>query len=132
MSSLNIAIAGATGRIGKRLVVLANGKNIATPRIEQRIADHPDVAQCVVLGARRPFLVAVVVATGVDARPRVQQHVQALNRELPAAERIGRVLFADAPFSVGNGQLGTQFKPRRSRIESDYRDSLDQIYGAYA
>lgn len=114
------------------VVVLANGKNIATPRIEQRIADHPDVAQCVVLGAGRPFLVAVVVATGVDARPRVQQHVQALNRELPAAERIGRVLFADAPFSVGNGQLGTQFKPRRSRIESDYRDSLDQIYGAYA
>ncbi len=118
---------------GDDVIVLASGKNVLAPRIEERIAEHPAVAQCVVVGAGRPFLVALVAlrepASDEDA---VRQHVRNLNVGLRSEERIGRVLFAHEPFSADNSQLSAQFKPRRPQIEAAYSSEIDHAYGAFA
>ena len=47
-----------TGR-KKDIIITAGGKNITPANLEAEIKQHPMVSQCVVIGDRRPFLVAV-------------------------------------------------------------------------
>lgn len=114
------------------VLVLSNGKNVAAPQVERLLGEHPDVAQCVAVGAGRPSLMAVVAARSPAAHAAIEAHVQALNARLPAEQRIARVVFATEAFSVDNGQLSTQFKPRRRQIEQHYASQIDQAYGVPA
>ena len=48
-----------TGR-KKDIIITAGGKNITPANLENEIKQHPLVSQCVVVGDRRPYLVALV------------------------------------------------------------------------
>jgi long-chain acyl-CoA synthetase len=48
-----------TGR-KKDIIITAGGKNITPANLEAEIKQHPLVSQCVVIGDRRPYLVALV------------------------------------------------------------------------
>lgn len=114
--------------LGRRddIVVLANGKNIFTRPIEQRIAAFPHVQQCVLLGAGLPYLVTIVVLDdATDAEARVQASLSELNRTLPREHYIGRLIVAREAFSVENGQMSVQFKPRRQPIAAAYADEIE-------
>ena len=61
-----------TGR-KKDIIITAGGKNITPANLEAEIKQHPLVSQCVVIGDRRPYLVALVTLDpeeAVDASPR--------------------------------------------------------------
>ena len=64
-----------TGR-KKDIIITAGGKNITPANLEAEIKQHPLVSQCVVIGDRRPYLVALVtldpeeaVAYAAEQRP---------------------------------------------------------------
>ena len=48
-----------TGR-KKDIIITAGGKNITPANLEAEIKQHPLISQCVVIGDRRPYLVALV------------------------------------------------------------------------
>ncbi|HNC15438.1 MAG TPA: AMP-dependent synthetase/ligase, partial [Solirubrobacterales bacterium] len=44
----------------KEIIITAGGKNITPVNIEQEVKRHPLVSQCVVIGDRRPYLIALI------------------------------------------------------------------------
>ena len=71
-------------------------------------------------------LVAVVSpATEPADEPAIQAHVAASNAQLAADERIAKVVLAESRFTVDNGLLSEQFKPRRKQILQRYRAQID-------
>ncbi|MTJ79632.1 MAG: long-chain fatty acid--CoA ligase [Telmatospirillum sp.] len=115
------------------MIVLANGRNVHVRAIEEQIARHPDVHQCVLYGSGRPYLVAIISPAAHDLdRGGVLSHIEGVNRTLAKDDRIVRAVFAPEPFSVENGLLTSQFKPRRKEIHKALQAEIDQQYGAFA
>jgi long-chain acyl-CoA synthetase len=109
------------------VVVLDNGRNVLVRPLEEFLKASPAIEECVVLcsGSRaQSRLVAVVSAAGdpPDASA-ITARVAAANAVL--GERISDLLIAPEPFSIGNGMLTSQFKPRRQRIAETYLPAKD-------
>jgi long-subunit acyl-CoA synthetase (AMP-forming) len=103
------------------VVVLGNGKNIPVRPLEDFLRESPAIAQCVVACPGQSRLVAVVSAASyppdaAEIAARVAGCVAAFGAE----QRISDVVIAPEPFSVGNGMLTSQFKPRRRHITETY------------
>jgi long-subunit acyl-CoA synthetase (AMP-forming) len=60
----------------------------------------------------------------------IAEHVARANAESAADEQIARVVIAQPRFSIENGLLTSQFKPRRSEIFELYRDRITGVEGA--
>jgi long-chain acyl-CoA synthetase len=103
------------------VVVLDNGKNILVRPLEEFLKDSPSIEECVVACPRQSRLVAVISpATDPPAADAIAAQVAAANAAFGADERISEVVIAPEPFSVGNGMLTSQFKPRRRHITATY------------
>lgn len=115
------------------IVVLANGKNVYTRGLEEKVKQHAAVGECVVFGAGRPFLVAVIAPARAPAdEGAIRAHLKALNDTLGSDERIGRALVVPEPFTVDGGLLTSQYKPKRKDIYRVYAAQIDQLYGVNA
>ncbi len=62
-----------TGR-KKDIIITAGGKNITPANLENEIKQHPLVSQCVVVGDRRPYLVALVTLDPEEAVAWAKEH----------------------------------------------------------
>ncbi|HEX5455500.1 MAG TPA: long-chain fatty acid--CoA ligase [Stellaceae bacterium] len=128
----------------------SGGDMISPARIEGALTLAPEIAQAMVFGDRRPYLVAVIVPDPDFAAAYARDHgiaaelpaltrepgfhkalgeaVARVNRDLAAAERVRRFLIADEPFSLANAQLTPTLKIRRHAIRDAYRDAFDALY----
>ena len=77
-----------TGR-KKDIIITAGGKNITPANLENEIKQHPLVSQCVVVGDRRPYLVALVTLDPEDAAAYAKEHGLPEDPEQLADERPG-------------------------------------------
>ena len=141
-----------TGR-EKDLVITSTGKNIAPRRIEALLCAAPGIAQAVVYGDRKPYLVALVsldeevmmeisrseglacesyaeLAEHPRIRQLVQEHVDGLNTSLARYERIRRFAIPHAPFAVHTGELTASYKVKRRVVVERYSDRLENLYAA--
>ncbi len=129
----------------------SGGDMIAPARVEGALTLAPEIAQAMVFGDRRPYLVAVIVpdpdfaaaylagqdkpikldALAEDAAfHRSLGHVvERVNRELAAAERVRRFVIAPEPFSLANAQLTPTLKIRRHAIREAYQAAFETLYG---
>ncbi|MFE0423190.1 AMP-binding protein [Streptomyces sp. NPDC058953] len=99
------------------VIVLDNGKKVVVRPVEEALRADPAIAECVVFCPGQTDLVAVVSPASVPADTEaLAAHLKRTNERLTADERISRVVVADEPFSVENGLLTSQFKPKRARI----------------
>jgi long-chain acyl-CoA synthetase len=117
----------------------SGGDMIAPARIEGYLTLEPDIAQAMVYGDRRPFLVAILVpsqevllrSTGIDD-PRLVKALGAalgrVNEGLAPIERVRRFMVAPDPFSTTNGQMTPTLKIRRHAILAVYKPALDALY----
>ena len=62
-----------TGR-KKDIIITAGGKNITPANLEAEIKQHPLVSQCVVVGDRRPYLVALVTLDPEEVIAYAKEH----------------------------------------------------------
>jgi len=135
----------------KDFIKNAGGDMIAPQRIEGLLALEPAIAQAMVHGDRRAYLVALLVpneeearvwakregrpadlaalAVDEDYRKHIGQVVARVNERLPTPERIRRFHLAPEPFSIANGMLTPTLKIRRHRIREVYGPVLDALYG---
>jgi len=122
----------------KDLIVNDKGDNVSPQRVEGILTLEPEIAQAMVVGDRRPYLVGLVVpdkeweATlppGTDVGKAVMAAVDRVNAGLSVIEKVRRVLIADEPFTIENGALTPSLKVRRHVLRERYGERLDALYG---
>ena len=132
----------------KDLIVNDKGDNIAPQKIEGMLTLQPEIAQAMVAGDRRPYLVALIVPdaewskewaqanggddTALSENPAfvssIRAAIERTNAELSVTERARKFLIADEPFTVENGQMTPTLKIRRAPIRERYGERLDSLY----
>jgi long-chain acyl-CoA synthetase len=138
-----------TGR-KKDILVTAGGKNVAPQNVESALKAAALVSQVVVVGDRRPYLVALVTLEpealeawardrGLPGTPEeltrlpetraaVQAAVDDANRGLSRHEQIRRFAVLPRDLTIEDGELTATLKVRRSECERRYADVIDALY----
>lgn len=99
------------------VIVLDNGKKVIVRPLEEYLKASPAIEECVVFCPTQTHLVAVVSPTGEPADEQaITARLASANATFGQDEQIKAVVIAREPFSIANGMLTSQFKPRRQRI----------------
>jgi long-chain acyl-CoA synthetase len=107
------------------VIVLDNGKKILVRPIEEAMRSSPDIEECVLFCPVQTHLVAVVSPAREPAdAAAIASHLARANASLSPDEQIRRVVVAGERFSISNGLLTSQYKPRRQRIFDNYRQVI--------
>jgi long-chain acyl-CoA synthetase len=128
----------------------SGGEMISPARVEGYLTLEPEIAQAMVFGDRRPYLVAVVVPDADFARAFAGQNgvaaeiaalaadpkftkavgaaVARVNRDLAPIERVRRFVIATEPFTIANGQMTPTLKVKRHAIRDAYGPAIDSLY----
>jgi long-chain acyl-CoA synthetase len=104
------------------VIVLDNGVNVVVRPIEEYLKASPAIDECVVLcppGQSRLVAVVSPASDPPDATA-IRARVASAGAVFGGYERIGGLVIAPERFSVGNGMLTSQFKPRRPQIARAY------------
>jgi long-chain acyl-CoA synthetase len=117
------------------LITTTTGKNVAPQRVEGRLKVRPGISQALVLGDRRPYLVALVTADesragrpADEVRQAVEGEVAAVNETLAHGEQIRRFAVLDEDFTPAGGELTPTLKVRRRLVEERYADVIAGLY----
>jgi len=124
----------------KDLIVNDKGDNVSPQRVEGMLMLEPEIAQAMVVGDRRPYLVGLIVpdreweatlAPGTDVAKAIAGAVDRVNAGLSVIEKVRRVTIADEPFTIDNGELTPSLKIRRHVLRARYGERLNALYGAH-
>lgn len=117
-----------SGRV-KNILITSLGRNISPEWIERELLACPEIAQAVVMGEGRAFLSALLQPShaGVTSAA-ITAAVTRVNRRLPDYARIGAWRQPDTPFSMANGLLTSNGRPRRALISERYSALIADIY----
>ena len=126
-----------TGR-KKELIVNSGGDNIAPARPEASLTFQETIFQSMVIGDRRPYLVAVIVPevektnnmNDKEINEIISSEVKKANEGLSSIEKIRKFIIAKEPFSTENGLLTPTMKVRRHKVIEIYGETLDDLYGS--
>ncbi len=136
-----------TGR-KKDIIITAGGKNITPANLEAEIKQHPMISQCVVIGDRRPFLVAVVTLDPEEAakfaeekgldlatlhtddgiRASIQAHLDQVNQKFARVEQVKKFEVLPRDFSQEGGELTPSMKVKRNVVAHKYAGEVDALY----
>jgi long-chain acyl-CoA synthetase len=104
------------------VIVLDNGKKVVVRPIEEQMRASPEIEECVLFCPTQTHLVAVVSPAREPAdMAAIAGHLARANAVLAHDEQIRRVVVARERFSIDNGLLTSQYKPRRQQIFDKYR-----------
>ena len=134
----------------KDLIATAGGKKMAPQPVEGKLKQNPMVAEAVLVGDRRPYIVLLIVpnfprleawaaANGSPhdraallASPEVQKlyqdAVDVVNSELAQFERIKAFTLLDTELTTASGDLTPTLKVRRKIVEEKFKDQIDAMY----
>jgi long-chain acyl-CoA synthetase len=139
-----------TGR-KKDIIITAGGKNITPANLEAEIKQSPVVSQCVVVGDRRPYLIALVtldveevaklgaedpeIGTDEAAWPdnpklkkMIDDHVERINQKFAKVEQIKKVKVLPQDLSQEGGELTPTLKVKRNVVAEKYAGEVDALY----
>jgi len=140
-----------TGR-KKDIIITAGGKNITPANLEAEIKQQPLVSQCVVVGDRRPYLVALVtldpeeavayakehglaespqqLASNPDVRAAIEAHVEKINQNFARVEQVKKIAILPHDLSQENGELTPTLKVKRAVVAAKHEREIEQLYAA--
>jgi long-chain acyl-CoA synthetase len=116
----------------------SKGKYVVPAPIESRLAAHPDVESCILMGAGQASPFAVVVLSqaarsrSIDpaARRAIEDSFAALlsevNQNLDPQERVGFLAIVEGPWTPASGLVTPTLKLRRASLEALYRGMVDE------
>ena len=137
----------------KDLIVTAGGKNVAPQPIESHLKKSPFVETAVLIGDRRPYIVALFSPSFDDLErwakkngieysdheelaenPKVAELfddvVTTANASLARYEQIKKHRVLPVSLSIEGGQLTPTLKVKRRVVEQQFADLIEQLYGA--
>jgi long-chain acyl-CoA synthetase len=140
-----------TGR-KKDIIITAGGKNITPANLEAEIKQHPLVSQCVVVGDRRPYLVALVtldpeeavkyaqehdlpedpaqLAQNADVKASIEAHVEKINENFARVEQVKKIAILPQDLSQESGELTPTLKVKRAVVAQKHEGAIEQLYAA--
>jgi long-chain acyl-CoA synthetase len=138
-----------TGRI-KDIIITAGGKNITPANLEAEIKQTPYVSQCVVIGDRRPYLVALItldpeetaklaeergwptdpaeLAHNEGMRQVLQEHLDQVNEKFARVEQVKKFEILPQDLSQEGGELTPTLKVKRNVVSEKYENEVDALY----
>ena len=138
-----------TGR-KKDIIITAGGKNITPANLEAEIKQHPLVSQCVVVGDRRPYLVALItldpeeviayahehglpedpaeLAANPGIKAAIDAHVEEINQNFARVEQIKKVAILPADLSQESGELTPTLKVKRAVVAAKHEPEIEALY----
>ena len=119
----------------KDIIITAGGKNITPANLENGIKQNKYVSQCVVVGDRRPYLVALVtldpeVATEEtdEIRASIQETIDDVNSKVGPVEQIKYFKVLPQDLSQETGELTPTMKVKRNVVHEKYANDIDELY----
>jgi long-chain acyl-CoA synthetase len=138
-----------TGR-KKDIIITAGGKNITPANLEAEIKQSPYVSQCVVIGDRRPYLVALItldmeecaklaeeqgwpkdaaaLADHEEMRGMIQEHLDKVNEKFARVEQVKKFEILPHDLSQETGELTPTLKVKRNVVADKYEQQVDALY----
>ena len=141
-----------TGR-KKDIIITAGGKNITPANLENGLKQNRWISQAVVVGDRRPYLIALItldpeeapalaeqlgaedaslpaLAQNEAARAEVQKAVDEVNSHVGPVEQIKRFEILDHDLSQETGELTPTLKVKRNVVHEKFADVVNRVYEA--
>ncbi|MEP2735306.1 MAG: long-chain fatty acid--CoA ligase [Erythrobacter sp.] len=134
----------------KDMIVNDKGDNVAPQKIEGMLTLQPEIAQAMVAGDKRPYVVGLIVPDaewalewaqandenfdmaelqGLPAfKSAVRAAVDRVNADLSVIEKVRKFTFADEAFAIENEEMTPSMKIRRHVIRGRYQEQLDGLY----
>ncbi|MHB8470765.1 MAG: AMP-dependent synthetase/ligase [Gaiellaceae bacterium] len=123
----------------KDLIITAGGKNIAPQNLENALKASRFVSQAIVVGDRRPYVVALITldhaeanATGRNFDELVQEVVDEVNRDRVRVEQIKHFAILPRDFTQEDGELTPTLKVRRRVVHEHFAQEIESLYAAPA
>jgi long-chain acyl-CoA synthetase len=138
-----------TGR-KKDIIITAGGKNITPANLEAEIKQSPYVSQCVVVGDRRPYLVALLtldmeecaklceekgwpadpaqLRENAEMKAIIQKHLDEVNEKFARVEQVKKFEILPHDLSQETGELTPTLKVKRNVVTDKYEREVDQLY----
>jgi len=136
----------------KDMIVNDKGDNVAPQKIEGMLTLQPEIAQAMVAGDRRPYVVGLIVPDADWAltwartndekfdfkalqdlpafRTAIREAIDRVNQDLSVTEKVRGFCFADEAFSIDNEEMTPSLKIRRHKLKERYGARLDGLYKA--
>ncbi|HEX9376334.1 MAG TPA: long-chain fatty acid--CoA ligase [Actinomycetota bacterium] len=135
----------------KDLIITASGKNVAPQELENALKYHPLISQAVVIGDRRPYLVALItldqealpkfaadrgiaetdpaaLAEHAEVQAAVAAAVASVNAEFSRAEGIKRWKVLSRDFLMEAEEITPTLKVRRRAIVQKFAPDIEDLY----
>jgi long-chain acyl-CoA synthetase len=136
-----------TGR-KKDIIITAGGKNITPANLENGLKQNRWISQAVVIGDRRPYLIALITIDPEEApafaeqhgldpggvheseemRAEVQKAIDEVNAKVGPVEQIKRFEILDHDLSQETGELTPTLKVKRNVVSEKFAKLVDEIY----
>jgi long-chain acyl-CoA synthetase len=134
----------------KDFIKNSGGDMLSPSKVEGTLVMEPEIAQAMVHGDKRPYLVAVIVpkpetveaiakAKGVapdlaalagsaELKAAIDAALERANAKLAMPERVKRVVVAEQAFTIENEQMTPTLKVRRHVVRGVYGERLEALY----
>ncbi|MFN2099382.1 AMP-dependent synthetase/ligase [Altererythrobacter sp. MF3-039] len=134
----------------KDMIVNDKGDNVAPQKLEGMLTLQPEIAQAMVSGDKRPYVVGLIVPDAEWAlewakandekfnlvalqdlpafKSAVREAIDRVNKDLSVIEKVRQFTFADEAFTIENEEMTPSMKIRRHKIKERYQDKIDGLY----
>ena len=134
----------------KDMIVNDKGDNVSPQKIEGMLTLQPEIAQAMVVGDKRPYVVGLIVPDAEWAldwarhehehfnfhelqdlpafRSAIRAAIDRVNQDLSVVEKVRQFTFADEAFSIDNEEMTPSLKIRRHKLKERYGARLDGVY----
>ena len=134
----------------KDIIVNAGGDNISPSRIEAKLDITPEIAQSMLYGDYKNYLVAIIVPNKEEALiwakennksedlsilikdesfiKTIKQVTERVNKNLSVIEQVRKFILIDHEFTIENDMMTPSMKVRRFKVKEKYEDSLENLY----
>lgn len=132
------------------LIVVSGGDNVSPQKVEGFLTLEPEIGQAMVIGDKRPFIVALLIPDkewalawakekgkpedlgqlvgDKEFRAAISSGVDRVNRRLSVIERVRQFILSAEAFSLENEMMTPTLKIRRHVIRKTYGAKLDALY----
>jgi long-chain acyl-CoA synthetase len=122
----------------KDLIVTAGGKKIPPTFIEAQIKTSSYISQAVVIGDKKPYLVAIItinpeasrLSTSEEITKKIYEHMLRLNENLASFETIKKFHVLEEDFTIENGLLSPTLKVKRKMVIERYKNEIEVLFSS--
>ena len=134
----------------KDIIVNTGGDNISPSRIEEKLDIEPEIAQSMMYGDSKNYLVAIIVPDRDNAKKwaednnkefdinklnhdldfvkMIKETTDRVNKKLSQIEQVRKFLLIDEEFSIENNMMTPTLKVRRFMVKRKYQSQLEELY----